>query len=73
MNQNVGQPYSFSPHAGIIRFVGGPNDGDWGLFNHDQYDAIRLETACYRKIGSFLFGYVPRLHSAEFWRNWIGG
>lgn len=36
----IGQPYSMSQHCGFIRFVGGPYDGQRGLYDSNRIDAI---------------------------------
>lgn len=82
MNKDIGHAYSTSPNAGIIRFVGGPHDGDFGLFDHDQMETILFTSQtepcfvfdiAYKRIGHFLYGFVPKEKPLWFWQAWIGG
>jgi hypothetical protein len=40
----LGQPYSTSQNCGIVRFVGGPYDGETGLYDHNWYDSISISS-----------------------------
>lgn len=36
----IGQAWSASLNAGMVRLVGGPYDGQSGLYDHNAFDAI---------------------------------
>ena len=38
----IGQSYSTSQNACMLTLVGGPYDGESGLFDHNQYDSIQF-------------------------------
>ena len=68
----IGQAWSTSLNAGIIRFVGGPNDGQSGLFDFDRYNSIAFGdmklkvTDEYQRIGDYLFGYKRSFRWSRF-------
>jgi len=38
----IGQTYSTSNNACILKFIDGPFDGESGLFVHNKYDSIQF-------------------------------
>jgi hypothetical protein len=52
-----GHPFSTSPNACMIRFTGGPYDGQSGLYDHAQWNGINVciqeeeKTYSYTKAG----------------------
>lgn len=60
----IGHLYSTSQNACIIRFVGGPYDGQSGLYDHDRFHSIQFsdarkdQTHVYEPIRSEVYGFV---------------
>lgn len=45
----IGQTYSISQNACMITLVGGPYDGESGLFDHSQWQSIQFSN-CEEKV-----------------------
>lgn len=60
----IGHSFSSSSRAGMIEFVGGPYDGEYGLFDHDRWNggiafSIPEQKVTHEssRIGHFRYGF----------------